>query len=145
MTGTHEEWLAARLPLLEAEKELTRPATSWRGGLLVDAVNRLGQTCVIVAHGARTQLAFSRRSDHLDKPQVDPLFGPALLLVPRTPDESVLDLRHFASDHAARQIDFESQDLAGGEGKPVACYLGTDWSRTEGVPGESKDRDENYC
>jgi hypothetical protein len=30
-TGTREEWLAARLDLLEAEKELTRRATSWRG------------------------------------------------------------------------------------------------------------------
>lgn len=30
--GTREEWLAAPLELLEAEKELTRRATSWRTG-----------------------------------------------------------------------------------------------------------------
>ncbi len=28
-TGTREEWLAARLELLEAEKELTRRSDSW--------------------------------------------------------------------------------------------------------------------
>jgi predicted dithiol-disulfide oxidoreductase (DUF899 family) len=28
-TGTHEEWVAARLKLLEAEKAFTREATSW--------------------------------------------------------------------------------------------------------------------
>jgi Bacterial protein of unknown function (DUF899) len=31
-TGTRKEWLAARLELLAAEKELTRRSTNWRGG-----------------------------------------------------------------------------------------------------------------
>ena len=30
-TGTREEWLAARLELLKAEKDLCGAATSWRG------------------------------------------------------------------------------------------------------------------
>ena len=31
-TATREEWLAARLDLLEAEKELSGGATNWRAG-----------------------------------------------------------------------------------------------------------------
>ena len=61
ITGTRDEWLAARLELLEAEKELTRRGVAL-GMAFIDGTNIRAGTVKLPAAGLRWQTGTGSRA-----------------------------------------------------------------------------------